>query len=91
MVPASLLLASEVQHEELNTATSKVCPSGHPQSHTCSYWIFHKGHCHCDSFILDPLSVFMSYLLTVSAPLKLSHARHTHLYTPKERKRQREC
>lgn len=40
------------------------------KSHTCGLWIFHKGHHHCDSSILDPFSLFMSYLLTLSTPFE---------------------
>lgn len=49
------------------------------KSHSCSFWIFHKGHCHCDSSnVLDPFSVIMSYLLAVSTPLKRALPWHAH-------------
>lgn len=40
---------------------------------TCSCCIFHKGLLHCDSSILNPLSVFMSYLPTVNSPCTLAY------------------
>lgn len=48
------------------------------KSHTCSHWIFHEGHCHCNSPILNPFSVFMSYLLTMPSLLKQTFPRHAH-------------
>ena len=68
--------ATEVWHEFLLQTPRSFPPAS--KSHTCSHWIFHKGHCHCDSPILDPFSVFMSYLLTMSTPLKLTLPRHAH-------------
>lgn len=40
---------------------------------TCSCCIFHKGLFHCDFSILNPLSVFMSYLPTVNSPCTLAY------------------
>lgn len=48
--------------------------------HTCSCWIFHKGCCHCGSSILNPFSVFMSYLPTMSTPSELIYS-HSYIHT----------